>query len=459
MSPVNERLKRNELIPGGTHTYSKGDDQYPSTAPCYIERGEGAYIWDECGKKYLDWGMGLRAVSLGHAYPAVTKAAINQMRNGSNFNRPSHLEEELAELLVNLIPSFEMVKFAKNGSTVTTAALKLARAYTGRKYIAYCADHPFFSYDDWFIGTTICNSGIPEEHYKYSLGFRYNQISTLEELFKQYPNEIAAVILEPVTTELPRDGFLQKVRELCHENGAVLIFDEMITGFRWHLQGAQTYFDVMPDLTTFGKGIGNGFAVAVLGGRRDILELGGLEHRQRKVFLISTTHGAELHALAAAKRTIEIMQEQDVVGHMHAIGESLISGIQGLIGQFALKEKVNISGFSSHFNLNFQFSEGINPYALRTLFLQELCRGNVLLPYAAPSYSHTQSDVSATLEVMSRSFAKLREVYEYPQMIDELLEGPVIKPVFRAFNYCLQENCGKLNSNAKQLSCCEIENE
>jgi len=236
---ANEEYQRkaHKYIPAGAHTYSRADDGYPLNVPPVLARGDGAYTWDMEGNRFLDFGMALRAVTVGYGYERIAQAAIKQIHNGNNLTRASQIEIEAAETLCNLIPWVEMVKFAKNGSNVTTAALKLARAFTGRTLIVKCAQHPFFSFDDWFIGKTALNRGVPEPHASLTLDFNYNDIESLAVLFARHQDEIAAVILEPATTDEPLDGFLHKVKELCRANGALLVLDEMITGFRWHLQG------------------------------------------------------------------------------------------------------------------------------------------------------------------------------------------------------------------------------
>ncbi|NCN21890.1 glutamate-1-semialdehyde 2,1-aminomutase, partial [Candidatus Falkowbacteria bacterium] len=318
------RKKSHACIPGGAHTYSKGDDQFPKLSPGFICKGEGAYVWDVDGNKFIDWGMGLRSTTLGHGYKRVVDAVLEQISFGANFTRPSHLEVEFAELLVNIIPCADMVKFAKNGSTVTTAAVKLSRAYTGRDLVAICADHAFYSYDDWFIGSTVMDAGVPQAIKDLTVKFNYNDIESVENLFKKYPNEISCVILEPATEIEPKNNFLNKLRSLCDAYGVVLIFDEMITGFRWHIKGAQYVYNVFPDLATYGKGIANGFSVGVLAGKKDIMNLGGINGTDHeRVFLISTTHGAENHSLAAAIASLRELQEKNVPKYLAKIGASL----------------------------------------------------------------------------------------------------------------------------------------
>ena len=199
--------KASSLIPGGAHTYSKGDDQFPLNAPRVIERGLGCELWDVDGNKFTDLAMSLGTVTLGHAYEPVLEAVRNEINKGVNFCRPSIIEGELAELLVDTIPSAEMVKLAKNGSDGVTAAVKLARACTGRKYVARCSADPFNAVHDWFIGSTLVNRGVPLETQKLTLSFNYNDIESCQKLFDEYPEEIACLLLEPVSFDAPANNF------------------------------------------------------------------------------------------------------------------------------------------------------------------------------------------------------------------------------------------------------------
>ena len=432
--PSNERprTRAHGLIPGGAHTYSKGDDQFPAIAPATLERGDGARVWDADGREYLDWCMGLRAMSLGYGHKAVNRAAIEQIGKGSNFGRPSSVEADLAQDLVDLVPGMEMVKFAKNGSTVTTAAVKLARAHTGRDMVAVCRDHPFFSYDDWFIGSTVCDAGIPEAMKALTTSFRYNRLDDVEALFARHPGQIACVILEPATWEPPKDRFLHRLRDLCHREGAVFILDEMVTGFRFHRQGAQVLFDVEADLCTLGKGMGNGFSIAALLGKGEFMEAGGLFHGGRRVFLISTTHGAENHSLAAARAVIRAFAEDDVTGHMARIGGLLIEGLNVAATEAGLGERFSAFGFACNPYYVCRGRDGEPSAGLKTLFMQELVKAGILMPYIAPAYAHTEVDVARTVEAARKAFAV------YAQALDsgweDLLVGPPVQPVFRAFN-------------------------
>lgn len=423
----------NRLIPGGAHTYSRGDDQYPSNAPPILERGKGAYVWDADGNKFLDYGMGLRAVTLGYDYDSVSEAAIAEIHKGNNLTRASLTEYHAAKLITEIIPCAEMVKFGKNGSTITSAAVKLARAYTQRKYIAMCSDHPFFSYDDWFIGTTPMKKGIPEEVTSLGLTFHYNDISSLQVLFDEYPNQIAAVILEPATYIPPKDNFLHKVKEVCKKNDTVFILDEMITGFRWHLQGAQKYYDVLPDLATFGKGMANGFSLAALAGKREIMELGGiLKEGAERVFLISTTHGAEMCALGAFIKTMEVYKEKNVVDHLWKYGQDLLKGMNAISGELGLENYFSAEGYACSPVFFTNDKNGKPSMEFRTLFSQEMIKNRVLIPCIALSYSHGEKELGMTLNAVRNSLKVYKQALE--NGIEKYLKGRVIKPVFRKFN-------------------------
>lgn len=426
-----ERL--NNIIPGGAHTYSRGDDQYPENAPQILEKGQGAYVYTPEGEKFLDYGMALRAVTLGYAEPKVAKAAFKQIEYGNNLTRPSLVELEAAELLCDLIPSAEMVKFAKNGSTVTTAALKVARGYTGRKYIARCIDHPFFSFDDWFIGDTPLKNGIPEEHYKLTLNFRYNDIASLEKLFAEFPGQIAGVILEPSTISHPEDGFLKKVKQLCHNNGAIFILDEMITGFRWDLQGAQKYYDVEPDLCTFGKGMANGFSVAALCGKREIMNIGGIKDLYKeRLFLISTTHGAEMCGLGAFIETVKYYKENPVIDHIWSYGEKLIYGMNEIAKELNISDYFQATGIPCSPNYVTKDSSNNISFDFRTLFSQEMINNRVLMPWIAISYAHKDVELNLTLNAVKKSLRTYAKALN--DGVNKFLVGPSIKPVFRKYN-------------------------
>lgn len=422
-----------KVIPGGAHTYSRGDDQFPSNAPSILERGEGAYVFSPDGTKYLDYGMGLRSVNIGYANKEIGDACYDEIMKGNNLTRASVTELKAAELLCELIPSVDMVKFAKHGSTVTTAAVKLARAYTNRKYILVPAEQPFFSYDDWFIGSTVMSKGTLEEASQYTLKFNYNNIESIQKLFDEYPNQIAAVIMEAATTVEPKENFLLQVQSLCKKNQAVFIVDEMISGFRWHLNGAQTYYKLDPDLCTFGKAMANGFAVAALAGKREIMKIGGiLEEGSERVFLTSTTHGAEMSALGAFIKTMEILKREKVVEHFWDYGTKLMTGMNSIANDFGIQEHFSVEGFACSPSYSTKDKNGDVSLAYRTLFAQEMINKNIIMPYIAVSYSHQNAELEKTLEAVQHSLGVYKNALN--DGIDKYLKSAPIKPVFRKYN-------------------------
>ena len=265
------KAKAKRLIPSCTQTFSKGPTQFvQGAAPVFIARGQGSHVWDVDGNEYIDYPMALGPVILGHNYPAVTKAVSKQLQEGTIFSLPHPLEIEVAEILVEIIPSAEMVRFGKNGSDATSGAVRLARAYTGRDLIACCGYH---GWHDWYIGATSRNRGVPEAVRRLTIPFEYNNIEDLRRIFEDHPGNVAAVIMEPVGITEPKNEFLPQVRELTQREGALLIFDEVVTGFRIALGGAQEYFGVAPDLTCLGKAMANGYPLSAVVGRREIMEL------------------------------------------------------------------------------------------------------------------------------------------------------------------------------------------
>jgi glutamate-1-semialdehyde 2,1-aminomutase len=426
------KQKSHQIIPGGAHTYAKGDDQYPEMAPGFLVRGKGCHVWDVDGNKYIEYGMGLRAVTLGHAYEPVVEAAYRQMLLGINFTRPAPLEVECAEQLLGLIEGAEMVKFAKNGSDVTTAAVKLARAYTGRDLVAICANHPFFSTDDWFIGSTAMSAGIPEAIRDLTVKFNYNDLASVKALFENYPGQIACLIMEAETAVAPVDNFLHEVQRLCHEHGALFILDEIITGFRWHLGGAQKVHGIVPDLSTFGKALGNGFSIAALIGKREIMELGGLQHDRERVFLLSTTFGAESHSLAAALEVMRIYEQENVVEHLYRQGDKLMRGINQAIAENQLEGYFEVIGKPCNLIYATLDANKGRSQAFRTLFLQEIIKRGIIAPSLVVSFSHKDEDIQQTVEAIAKALGVYRRALE--EGVEKYLVGRSVKPVFRKFN-------------------------
>lgn len=424
--------KAHMYIPAGAHTYSRTDEVFPANAPRVFERSKGAYTWDVDGNKFIDYAMACRSVTVGYDYDRISEAAIKQIKNGNTASKASKIEVEAAEKLCNLIPWVQMVKFAKNGSTVTSAALKLARAYTGKKYIARCREHSFFSYDDWFIGDTVMNAGVPKEIQELTLQFSFNNIESVKNLFEKYKGEIAALIMEPSDSEEPTDNFLQKVKKLCEEYGVVYILDEMITGFRWDLQGACKYYDVEPDLVTYGKGMANGFSVAALGGKREIMEQGALIQGKERVFLISTTHGAEMSSLGAFVETIDVYKEQNVTEQIWKMGDKLCTGLLDIAKEYKLDDVFKIEGAACSPNYVIYDKDKQVSLEYRTVFAQEMINQGILMPYIAICYEHKEEEISKTLEATRKAMQVVADAMN--GNINDFLLGQTIKPVFRKYN-------------------------
>jgi len=283
--------RAHRVIPGGAHTYSRGDDQFPELAPQAFVRGKGARVWDVDNVEYVDWGMGINNVLIGHAEDVIDDAAIAAIRNGQAFSRPTPLEVDVAEAILELFPGMDMVKYGKNGSDANTAAVRLARAITGRDLIGYDESAPFLAIHDWFIGKTAVNAGVPKTIQELCVGFRYNDSASVERMFAEHKGKIACVVMEVCRDVKPVAGFLENVRRLCTENGALLIFDEVVTAFRYALNGAHSLFGVTPDFLAIGKGMANGYAISAILGKRDYMERGGIRHDKERVFFLSTTNG------------------------------------------------------------------------------------------------------------------------------------------------------------------------
>ena len=423
--------KFNKLIPGGSHTYAKGDDQFPEFMPAYITKGKGCRVWDVDGNEYIEYGNGLRSVTLGHAFEPVVNAAYDQMLKGNNYVRPATIELEYAEEFLDVIDGADMVKFGKNGSDATNGAVRLSRAYTGRDLIAICDDHPFFSVDDWFIGTSPMNAGIPKPINELTVTFKYNNIQSLSDLFIKYPNRIACVMLEPEKYTPPEDNFLHKAKEVAHENGAVYILDEMITGFRWHIGGAQKKYNIVPDLSTFGKGIANGFSLSALAGKRELMELGGFLHDNERVFLMSFTHGAENHSIAAASATLKFYKDHNVVEQLYHQGKRLRLGIEKAAEELNLQNYFGAIGQDCCLVYYTKDNEFQDSQPFRTLFIQETMKRGLIMPSIIVTYSHSNSDIDETVDKIADALVVYKKALN--EGIDKYLEGRSVKPVFRKF--------------------------
>ena len=356
-----------KVIPNGTQTFSKSHTCYPRGAsPFYANLAEGAYLWDVDGNKYIDFTSALTAVILGYSDIDVQGAVSGQVFCGDPiYTLPHKIEIEVAEMLVDMIPCAEMVRFGKNGSDTTTGAIRLARAYTGRDHVAQCGYH---GWHDWSMANTPRNLGIPQAVKDLTHTFKYNDIKSLEKLFDERPNQFAAVIMEPMNREFPQDNFLHKCRELAHKNNALFILDETITGFRLAIGGAGEYFNIKPDLATFGKGIANGYPLSAIVGKREIMEYFNKVH-------FSFTNAGECLSLAAAKACLTKIKELDVPKRLNELGRNIPGS-----GHPAWRH-IDISN--------------------KTLFMQEMHkRGLLCLGTVNLNYSHTEEDVAKLIQAL-----------------------------------------------------------
>ena len=408
-----------KVIPGGTQTLSKAPNRFvQGISPKYLSFGKGCYVWDVDGNKYLDYPMALGPIILGYDYPCVTRQVIKQLHKGTTFTLMHPLEVELAELLTEVVPCIEMVRFSKNGVDATAAAIRLARAYTGREHIAFYGYH---GYQDWYMVTTSNNKGIPKILAKFMHPFQYNKIETLEEIFSEYPHQIAAVIMEQPGIE-PQNNFLQKIKDVTHRNGAVFILDEMVTGFRYALGGAQEYYKVTPDLACFGKGMANGFPISCVGGKKEIMQ----EFNQ--VFF-STTFGGETLSLAAAIATINEIRKKNVIKHLWRLGLQWKNGFNKIAKSIGVDVEVSGAGPRTHFI--FRDRLGKDSLEMRSLFMQETIKRGIL--FGGPvfmTYSHTDKDIERTLGVSGVALRIFKKAIANGD-INRYMEGSKIEEVFR----------------------------
>ncbi len=408
--------RANKVIPLASQTFSKSRMAVPfGASPLFLERGKGALVWDVDGNSYLDFINGLLCISLGYQDSDVDSEVIKQMKKGVSFSLPHRLEAEVAERLVSLIPCAEKVRFGKNGTDVTSAAIRLARAYTNRDRVAVCGYH---GWQDWYIGSTVRNRGVPKTTRELTHCFQYNDISSLTHILNQYPDEFAAVIMEPMNLSYPEGNFLEQVKKHTHKHGAVLIFDEIITGFRFSLGGAQQLFNVTPDLATFGKGMANGYPLSAVVGRSELMDV------MDDIFF-SGTFGGETLSLAAAKATIDKMEKMEVVKHIHNLGSSLMDKVKPILSQ---SEVFNLVGHPSWSILSVANDADLK---VKSLFLQEMYKRGVLtLGSHNLSYAHDSSAVNRLVDAYSEVIPLLEESLINGN-VSEMLKGNPIEAVFK----------------------------
>jgi glutamate-1-semialdehyde 2,1-aminomutase len=418
-----EMLKRAlSAMPLGTQTFSKSRTQYPlGVSPYFVTKAKGSKCWDVDGNEYLDFINGLCAVTLGYNDADVTEAVKAQLENGVIFSLPHPLEVEVAEKIIEMVPCAETVRFGKNGSDATAGAIRIARAFTHRDHVAACGYH---GWQDWYIGATTRNLGVPESTGKMTHLFTYNDPDSLLKIFREHPDGVAAVIMEPMNVFEPKDDFLHVVREIAHKYGAVLIFDETITGFRCANGGAQELFGVMPDLATFGKGLANGYPLSAVTGRADIMQL------MEEVFF-SFTFGGETLSLAASLATMSKLQREPVVKTLVSTGEKIIAGLRGLIAKHNAQHFLSVAGNPTWSFLMIEDTDEYPQYAIKTLFLQEMFVRNILmLSTHNVSYAHTQADIDCLLKAYDEVLPILGNAVDN-HCLKELLHCEPLKPLFK----------------------------
>jgi glutamate-1-semialdehyde 2,1-aminomutase/spore coat polysaccharide biosynthesis protein SpsF len=412
------------VIPGGAQTYSKSWRQHiRGVSPIFLDRGAGARVWDADGNEYIDLIQGLLPNILGYAHPEVDRAAYERAKLGHSFSLAHELEVALAERLVRIIPCAESVRFGKNGSDATAGAVRVARAFTNRDHVAVCGYH---GWQDWYIGTTSRSAGVPNAVRALSHAFPYNDLAALEQLLASHPKQFAAVIMEPFNFVWPKDGYLAGVKALAHEHGALLIFDEICTGFHFGLGGAQRMFGVLPDLATFGKAMGNGYPISCIVGRRDVM-------RTFEDVFVSFTFAGDVAALAAASKVLDILEQGDAYARMSAAGESLADGARFLAARAGLEPRFRVDGHSNWSLLRFLDASGNDDPILRALWIQEVTRRGVLIisthnVCAALGFS----EVEHVLRAYAEAFKYIGDQEKRGADLANLLDGPVPTPAFRA---------------------------
>jgi glutamate-1-semialdehyde aminotransferase/spore coat polysaccharide biosynthesis protein SpsF (cytidylyltransferase family) len=415
-----ERAKR--VIPGCAQTFSKGYTQYvQGVAPVFLQRGKGCKVWDVDGNEYIDYVQGLLPNILGYAHDEVNAAAAAQLQEGHSFSLPHPLEVQLAERLTRLIPCAEMVRFGKNGSDATSGAVRAARAFTGRDRIACCGYH---GWQDWYIGSTTRNAGVPMAVQRLTHPFKYNDLSSLEKLFNEHPNEFAAVIMEPMNFVEPARSFLAGVKELAHQHGALLIFDEICSGFHLGLGGAQKLLGVTPDLACFGKAMGNGFPISCVLGRADVMRIFS------EIFF-SFTFAGEVASMAAAMKVLDILESTDALARMEANGQTLQDGVNTMVREAGLDARIKASGRPQWSLLRFTDVNGADSPLVRNLFQQEAVKRGVLL--LATHNMTAAHDVSAVHQTLEAYAEVIKTLADWLQDSDpsRFLEGAMSQPVFR----------------------------
>lgn len=410
------------VIPLGSQTFSKSRTQYPvGISPLYAKRAKGARIQDIDGNWYVDLVSSLAAITIGYGDKEISKAVKKQLSKGVIYSLPGTLEAEVASLLVELVPSAELVRFGKNGTDATSAAVRLARAHTGRDLIAVCGYH---GWQDWYIGSTTRDKGVPTSTKSLTKSFKFNEISSLSELISKFPQQFAAVIMEPMNVSFPERNFLQDVRKLCDDNEIILIYDETITGFRFASGGAQEFFGVIPDLSTFGKGLANGFPLSAVVGKRQIM-------KEMEEIFFSGTFGGELLSLAAAKVVLTKHKKVNIAAILTEKGKNLRNEVESIIKENNLEKILSLSGHPTWVFLNWAPSDKYSVDELKTFFMQEMFQKGVLILNAHNiSLAFGRKELQIVLKAYSETLQKLSEAIASQTLREKLIVEPLV-PLFK----------------------------
>jgi glutamate-1-semialdehyde 2,1-aminomutase len=411
-----------KVIPLGSQTFSKSITQFPlGVSPYFAKKGKGSRLWDVDGNEYIDFINGLLSVSIGYSDPDVTSSVKAQLDNGVTFSISNELEIEVAEKLIDLVPCAEMVRFGKNGTDCTSAAIRLARAYTKKEIVLVCGYH---GWQDWYIGSTTRNLGVPKNTQSLTKTFIYNDIKSFDTLVEEYKGQIAAVIMEPMNVAYPNEGFLEHIRTVTENENIVMVFDETITGCRFSKGGAQELFGITPDLATFGKGIGNGFPLSAVMGKKNIMCL------MEDIFY-SGTFAGETSSLAAATVVLDKIKNENVCEHLVKVGSYLKSEVQALIKSYGLDQHVDCIGHPSWSFLTFKDIGSITSFEMKTLYMQEMFKSGILsFGTHNLSFSHTIDDVDQLLCAYKDFFGLLSECIELGN-VSNSLECQVLEPLFK----------------------------
>lgn len=420
----NALLEREKKVsPLAAQTFSKSYRYFcEGIAPSYADYGKGCYLYDVDGNKFIDFMCALGPITVGYNEPSVNKAVMKQVKRFSSASLQSELEVELAEKLCEIVPCAEMVRFVKNGGDATTSAVRLARAYTGKDIVLMSGYHGMH---DWSIGASANNKGVPKAVHELTINFEYNNLDDIKAKLEANKGNVAAVILEPIQSNGPKEGYLQALKDLTHEYGAIFIFDEVVSGFRYALGGASELFKVTPDLASFGKGMANGYAISAVAGRKDLLE-----QIESGVF-VSTTFGGDAVPMAAALATIKILEQPGFYDHITKMGTLMQNGLKELISKYKLEDVLSVSGLPAHSGLSFEGHGSLNYLDIQSVYSQTMIDNGVLVfAIYNLSGSITEKEVTQYLDANDKAMAMIRQAID-ADSVDGILRGGKVDPVFK----------------------------